>query len=126
MKNEIELLEHAAFIGPFVGPDDPPNVKELEPSEAEFPCPRNDGQCKTADWLKSRARAGLVFLHLDTIIPDKRTSDQENDLGIALAWAADWKGAAEAFAAAKKKAKSDAERRKRAADNADVAERAKS
>lgn len=124
MKNEIERIEEVAFAGPIAIPDDRPDVKELKASEADFPCPGKAGEaCKTADWLKSRERAGLVFLHLDAIPPGKRTSDQENDLGIALAWAEDWEGAATAFAAARKKGKSDAER-DRAAHNANVAERA--
>lgn len=122
MKNEIELIEDVAFAGPGTKPDDPPNVKELERSEAEFPCPQRDGDdCKTADWLNGRERAGLVFLYLDSVAPEKRTSDQENDLGIALAWAGDWEGAATAFAAASKRGSRAA--RKRAAENAKVAER---
>lgn len=120
MKNEIERIEEAAFGGPIATPD--AHVQELEPSEGVFPCPEgDDDDCKTADWLKSRERAGLVFLYLDTIAPEKRTSDQENDLGIALAWEEDWEGAAQAFKEAMNKA-SDAERQ-RVAQNLRVAER---
>ena len=121
-KNEIERFEQAALAEPIVEPD-PPNARELKPSDGDFPCPGDRGeQCATASWLTSRKRAGAVAAYLDTIAPDERSADQENDLGCALAWHRKWTEAKDAFAEAERKATSD-EQRERARHNLEIANR---
>ena len=121
--NEIERFEQAALAEPVLEPD-PPQARELKPSEGTFPCPGDRAEeCTTATWLTSRKRAGQVAAYLDAVAPDERSADQSNDLGCALAWHGEWTEAIAAFTEAEKKAKGDKER-KRVADNLAIARRA--